>query len=123
MPLIDSGNGRKLECYGAYCIIWPERQALWKSALLQKHWANVGAIFTGNRDEEGVCRWYFPKKPPGKPWPFSWNGLSFLNHFTSLHHMGVFPEQDAFVRWKNKLLMLHVYSNCSIFFSTQVLPF
>ncbi|BBL52753.1 SAM-dependent methyltransferase [Bartonella quintana] len=95
MPLIDSANGRKLECYGAYCIIWSERQALWKSALSQKHWANVGAIFTGNRDEEGVCRWYFPKKLPGKPWTFSWNGLSFLSHFTSLHHIGVFPEQDA----------------------------
>ncbi|KEC56075.1 class I SAM-dependent methyltransferase [Bartonella koehlerae] len=103
--LIDSGNGRKLEHYGAYRIIRPEGQALWKPTLSEKHWDNVDAVFTGNRDEEGVGRWYFPKKPLGETWPLSWNGLSFLGRFTSFRHVGVFPEQDAHWRFmENKIL-------------------
>ncbi|EJF79246.1 23S rRNA m(2)G2445 methyltransferase [Candidatus Bartonella washoeensis] len=97
--LIDSGNGKKLERYGPYRIIRPEGQALWKPALSQENWANVDAIFTGNRDEEGVGRWYFPKKPLGETWPLSWNGLLFLGRFTSFRHVGVFPEQDA--HWRS----------------------
>ncbi len=97
--LIDSGNGQKLERYGAYRIIRPEGQALWKPALSQKKWEDVDAIFTGNRDEEGVGRWHFPKKPLGETWPLSWNGLSFLGRFTSFRHVGVFPEQDAHWRF------------------------
>ncbi|WP_455481989.1 class I SAM-dependent methyltransferase [Bartonella sp. B35(2025)] len=93
--LIDSGNGKKLERYGAYHIIRPEGQALWKPALSQKYWANVDAIFTGSLDEEGVGRWYFPKRPLGETWPLSWNGLSFLGRFTSFRHVGIFPEQNA----------------------------
>ncbi|WP_273719653.1 MULTISPECIES: class I SAM-dependent methyltransferase [unclassified Bartonella] len=97
--LIDSGNGQKLERYGAYRIIRPEGQALWKPALSQKQWADVDALFTGNLDEEGVGRWHFPKKTLGETWPLSWNGLSFLGRFTSFRHVGVFPEQDAHWRF------------------------
>ncbi|WP_078719584.1 MULTISPECIES: class I SAM-dependent methyltransferase [unclassified Bartonella] len=97
--LVDSGNGKKLERYGSYHIIRPESQALWQPALSQENWANVDAIFTGNRDEEGIGRWFFPKKPLGETWPLSWNGLSFLGRFTSFRHVGVFPEQDA--HWRS----------------------
>ncbi|UTO28412.1 class I SAM-dependent methyltransferase [Bartonella harrusi] len=97
--LIDSGNGQKLERYGTYHIIRPEGQALWKPALSQKQWTDVDALFTGNREEEGVGRWHFPKKPLGETWPLTWNGLSFLGRFTSFRHVGVFPEQDAHWRF------------------------
>ncbi|AGF75169.1 class I SAM-dependent methyltransferase [Bartonella vinsonii] len=97
--LIDSGNGQKLERYGAYRIIRPEGQALWKPALPQKYWADVDAIFTGNREEEGVGRWHFPKKPLDEIWPLTWNGLSFLGRFTSFRHVGLFPEQEAHWRF------------------------
>ncbi|EJF74586.1 class I SAM-dependent rRNA methyltransferase [Bartonella alsatica] len=103
--LIDSGNGQKLERYGAYRIIRPEGQALWKPALPQKQWTNVDAIFTGNRDEEGVGRWHFPKKPLCETWPLSWNGLSFLGRFTSFRHVGVFPEQDAHWRFMEEQIV------------------
>lgn len=103
--LIDSGNGQKLERYGAYRIIRPEGQALWKPALSQKQWTHVDAIFTGNLDEEGVGRWHFPKKPLGETWPLSWNGLSFLGRFTSFRHVGVFPEQDAHWRFMEEQIV------------------
>ncbi|WP_208442058.1 RsmD family RNA methyltransferase [Bartonella raoultii] len=103
--LIDSGNGQKLERYGAYRIIRPEGQALWKPALSQKQWAHVDAIFTGNLDEEGVGRWHFPQKPLGETWPLSWNGLPFLGRFTSFRHVGVFPEQDAHWRFMEEQIV------------------
>ncbi len=93
--LIDSGNGRKLERYGSYRIIRPEGQALWKPALPQENWTDVDAIFKGNRDEEGIGRWHFPKKQLDETWPLFWNGLPFWGRFTSFRHVGVFPEQDA----------------------------
>ncbi|WP_102830057.1 class I SAM-dependent methyltransferase [Bartonella bovis] len=93
--LIDSGNGRKLERYGSYRIIRPEGQALWKPALPQENWIDVDAIFKGNRDEEGIGRWHFPKKQLNETWPLFWNGLPFWGRFTSFRHVGVFPEQDA----------------------------
>ncbi|EYS90826.1 hypothetical protein X471_00959 [Bartonella bacilliformis str. Heidi Mejia] len=97
--LIDSGNGKKLERYGSYRIIRPEGQALWKPILPEEIWDDVDAIFTGNRDEEGIGRWHFPKKTLDETWPLSWNGLSFLGRFTSFRHVGVFPEQDA--HWRS----------------------
>ncbi|ENN94086.1 SAM dependent methyltransferase [Bartonella bovis m02] len=93
--LIDSGNGRKLERYGSYRIIRPEGQALWKPALPRENWIDVDAIFKGNRDEEGIGRWHFPKKQLNETWPLFWNGLPFWGRFTSFRHVGVFPEQDA----------------------------
>lgn len=103
--LLDSGNGQKLERYGAYHIIRPEGQALWKPTLSQKQWTHVDAIFTGNLDEEGVGRWHFPKKTLGETWPLSWNGLSFLGRFTSFRHVGVFPEQDAHWRFMEEQIV------------------
>ncbi|WP_156850612.1 class I SAM-dependent methyltransferase [Bartonella refiksaydamii] len=103
--LIDSGNGQKLERYGGYHIIRPEGQALWKPVLSQEQWANVDAIFTGNRNEESIGRWHFPKKPLGETWPLSWNGLSFLGRFTSFRHVGVFPEQNAHWRFMEEQIV------------------
>ena len=102
--LIDSGNGRKLERYGALRIIRPEGQALWQPALSEKEWENVDAIFTGNTDEEGMGRWNFPKQPLGETWPLEWNGMPFLGRFTSFRHVGVFPEQDAHWRYMEGLI-------------------
>ena len=94
--LIDSGLGRKLERYGRYRIIRPEGQAIWQPQLDEQAWSNVNAIFTGERDEEGMGRWQFPKKMLEETWPLAFDGLDFLGRFTSFRHVGVFPEQAAF---------------------------
>jgi 23S rRNA (cytosine1962-C5)-methyltransferase len=64
--LLDSGEGRKLERYGAYMIERPEAQALWQKSAPHL-WQQSDAIFTGNTEEEGMGRWVFPKKPLGEP--------------------------------------------------------
>jgi 23S rRNA (cytosine1962-C5)-methyltransferase len=91
--LIDSGNFRKLEQYGAYRIVRPEGQALWQPALPQAEWDKADAIFTGDTEEEGMGRWRFPHGALGETWPMRHDGIDYLGRFTSFRHVGVFPEQ------------------------------
>ena len=97
--LVDSGNGLKLERYGALTIIRPEGQALWQPALDEAAWRRADAVFTGDTEEDGIGRWRFPKVPLGETWPLQWEGLSYLGRFTSFRHVGVFPEQAAHWRF------------------------
>jgi 23S rRNA (cytosine1962-C5)-methyltransferase len=90
--LIDSGDGRKLERYGALRINRPESQAIWRPALAQSEWA-ADAIFTGDVEEEGAGRWKFAKAGQGETFPMAHDGLAYLGRFTSFRHVGVFPEQ------------------------------
>lgn len=97
--LLDSGNGRKLERYGPYIIDRPEAQAFWQCEHESKDWRKADAVFDGEKDEEGMGRWKFPKTPLGETWPLFWDGaqgrLDYYGRFTSFRHVGVFPEQAA----------------------------
>ena len=103
--LIDSGNGEKLERYGGYRIVRPEAQALWTPRRPAAEWAGADARFVGIGDEEGDDgsredggRWRY-KKPLGETWPLAYDGVPFLDRFTSFRHVGVFPEQAAHWDW------------------------
>ncbi len=102
--LLDSGDGRKLEQYGAYRIIRPEGQAIWRPALDEREWKRADAIFTGDTDEEGMGRWSFPKMPLGETWPMRHDGIDYLGRFTSFRHVGVFPEQASHWRHMEALI-------------------
>ncbi len=93
--LLDSGNGEKLERYGALTVRRPEAQALWLPSLPTSAWDNADAIFTGDTDEEGQGRWRMPKGPLEETWPLMFDDLAYLGRFTSFRHTGVFPEQAA----------------------------
>lgn len=102
--LIDSGNGRKLERYGALLIERPEGQAIWQPSLPAAEWGKADAVFTGNTDEEGMGRWQFPKKPLAETWPLKHEGMPYLGRFTSFRHVGVFPEQAAHWAYMQQLI-------------------
>lgn len=93
--LIDSGDGEKLEQYGAYRIRRPEGQAIWRPALGEREWAQADAVFTGDTDEEGMGRWRFPRGALGETWPMRHGDVDYLGRFTSFRHVGVFPEQGS----------------------------
>ena len=100
--LLDSGDGQKLERYGAVTAIRPEAMAVWprrEPAL----WDKADAIFTGATDEasdeEAKGRWAFPRGAQGETWPMSHDGVDYWGRFTAFRHMGVFPEQAAHWRW------------------------
>jgi len=102
--LLDSGDGEKLEQYGAYRIVRPEGQAIWQRALDAAEWNKADAIFTGNTEEEGMGRWRFPKAPLGETWPMRHDGIAYLGRFTSFRHVGVFPEQATHWSHMEKLI-------------------
>ena len=105
--LLDSGQGRKLERFGALTLDRPEEQAIWTPRLGSAVWGNADAIFTGDTDEEGAGRW---KRRPGlaESWTCKHEAIRFSCRFTSFRHVGVFPEQEAhwsFMRERLKVRM------------------
>jgi 23S rRNA (cytosine1962-C5)-methyltransferase len=95
--LLDSGNGAKLERYGAYTFVRPEHQAVWRRALPDERWQAAHATFRPSGEESGG-QWEF-HRPVKTPWKMSYQGLSFLAFTANSRHMGVFPEQAAQWDW------------------------
>lgn len=95
--LLDSGDGRKLERYGAYSVVRPEPQCLWCPRLDAPAWDNADAVFDPS-DEEDAGRWRFRDKPADS-WPLAWGGVRFLGRFTAFRHLAFFPEQAANWEW------------------------
>ncbi|MEW5871389.1 MAG: class I SAM-dependent methyltransferase [Chloroflexota bacterium] len=102
--LLDSGNGAKLERYGAYTFVRPEHQAIWKPALPQSRWEAAHAVFQPTGGESGG-QWQF-RKPVRSPWTMSYKGLRFRAQATNSRHMGVFPEQAAHWDWMDEQIRL-----------------
>ncbi len=92
--LVDSGNGRKLERFGARLLDRPEEQAIWDRRLPAAEWEKADAIFTGDVDEEGAGRW---KRRAGsdETWICAHGAIRYECRFTSFRHVGAFPEQEA----------------------------
>lgn len=108
--LLDSGEGRKLERYGAYTICRPASQAIWKPSLPTSEWNKADGVFT----REGHYRWM--KRLPGK-WTVNLSGIKFLLETTSFGHLGLFPEHQELWEWMTskisygmKVLNLFAYS-------------
>jgi 23S rRNA (cytosine1962-C5)-methyltransferase len=95
--LIDSGNGRKLERFGAYKVVRPEPQCLWRPALDDAAWDGADAVFDPE-GEEDAGRWRYSGPAPA-PFPLGWRGVKFLGRFTPFRHLGFFPEQAANWDW------------------------
>ena len=101
--LLDSGNGEKLERYGAYVLRRPEPKALWTPSMSDSEWRRLahtsftpGAGFgkagkedsgTWNRLRKMDDQWYIRYRCEG--------GADFNLRLglTSFKHVGVFPEQ------------------------------
>lgn len=96
--LLDSGNGLKLERFGAYTFVRPEHQAVWRPALPQSDWQAAQAVFQAGSGEETGGRWEM-RKPVNPAWEMRYKGLRFYARFSSSRHLGVFPEQAAQWDW------------------------
>jgi 23S rRNA (cytosine1962-C5)-methyltransferase len=94
--LIDCGNGRKLERYGAYRFIRPEPQAMWAPA--SDAW-DAHAEFLPGSDEEGGGRWAFAKPTPREGWPLAWEEARFTAQTTPFRHLGFFPDMAPVWTW------------------------
>lgn len=99
--LVDSGNGRKLERYGAYRFIRPEPQALWQPRGAE--WEAHGEFVPG-ADEDGGGRWAYGKAVPKDGWPLAWGEVKFTAQCTPFRHLGFFPDMAPVWGWMGQQL-------------------
>src|SRR5262252_8544098 len=79
--LLDSGEGAKLERFGAYTLVRPEQQAIWRRRLPAERWEAADAVFEKGATETGgswrECR------PLPRRWPMRHEGLAFWARLTN----------------------------------------
>jgi len=96
--LIDSGEGRKLERFGAIVVDRPETQALWRRALGPEVWGGAHAVFSASGDDEEKGKWRLDKRVP-ESWPVKVSDVTMTCRLQGLWHLGLFPEQLPHWEW------------------------
>ncbi len=94
--LLDSGDGAKLERFGKYILVRPDKGIYWQRALPAQHWEDVDAIF--QQPESGEGRWVQRRSVPER-WLMRYGELTFWAKLTPFRHTGVFPEQQPQWEW------------------------
>jgi 23S rRNA (cytosine1962-C5)-methyltransferase len=92
--LLDSGNGRKLERFGAFVLDRPCAVSPWKPRLPAEQWEASDAVFS----REGGNHWSFRRRLP-RTWVAEIDGLQFIVGPTDFGHVGVFPEHSRHWSW------------------------
>ena len=92
--LLDSGEGEKLERFGAVIVARPETQALWKKQRPEL-WETADAIFSFTTAKGS---WKISKPVPDS-WPVVRTGLPLIARLTGFKHTGIFPEQAPNWEW------------------------
>jgi 23S rRNA (cytosine1962-C5)-methyltransferase len=95
--LLDSGNSRRLEKFGKYILIRPDKQAIWQPGLSEAEWKSAIAEFIPAEGEKGG-RWSIKNKIPHS-WSLKYRALEFMVHLGESKNIGVFPEQAAQWDW------------------------
>jgi len=92
--LLDSGDGKKLECFGPYLLARPCSQAAWKPALPASAWTQAHATFDRTEGNQWHNRGALPAE-----WVIHTAGIAFKLSGTDFGHLGIFPEQRAQWEW------------------------
>jgi 23S rRNA (cytosine1962-C5)-methyltransferase len=102
--LLDSGEGEKLERFGAVVLSRPDPQALWMKRLPATDWTKAADGRFVRTAEEG--KWIMKKDSLSaekdsvkNSWPIEFAGLKFLIKPTPFKHVGLFPEQSENWSW------------------------
>ncbi len=91
--LLDSGNGRKLERFGAITLARPCAQAVW-APQYPDQWKLATAEF----DRSGGLNWRGREDLPPH-WITTINGIRMKLSVTDFGHLGVFPETRSLWDW------------------------
>ena len=129
--LIDSGEGRKLERFGAYIIDRPCSQAMWNKQLKAEEWRKAHAFFERISDKEG--HWEYKGKVPSQ-WTIAIGDVQLKVSPTPFGHLGIFPEHLTTWTWlseriadlsplceeqRPRILNLFAYSGASTMFCAK----
>ena len=100
--LLDSGNGKKLEQFGAYRLVRPEAEALWQPGLPASEWKSAHATYKPAPEENGG-HWEYHRKLPDR-WKLTYKQLAFWVQTSASRHVGVFPEQSCQWDWAEEVI-------------------
>lgn len=101
--LLDSGDGKRLEEFGAYKLIRPDKQAIWKPGLSSNEWSSAHAEFIAGGGEKGGW-WQFREQTPHF-WTIKYRDLVLGVQVDESRNVGVFPEQAANWDWLTEQIM------------------
>jgi 23S rRNA (cytosine1962-C5)-methyltransferase len=88
--LLDSGEGEKLERFGAVVVRRPDPQVLWQKQLPSSVW---------NKADIAFGKGWTGKSQVPNPWTIEFEGKFFGLKLSSFKHVGIFPEQEENWRW------------------------
>jgi 23S rRNA (cytosine1962-C5)-methyltransferase len=90
--LIDSGDFQKFEQVGAFKIVRPSPQAVWKPDQSVKEWVSQADAHY-ERYSNGKGDWKIKNKKIEQPFTMQFNDIQMIMKLTSFGHLGVFVEQ------------------------------
>jgi 23S rRNA (cytosine1962-C5)-methyltransferase len=99
--LLDSGDGMRLERFGAYTLARPDPKVIWHRKLPDAAWAAADAAFQHGETNE---RWTKRRTIP-EQWPMRYGDLAFFARLTPFKHTGVFPEQAVLWKWTQERIV------------------
>ena len=98
--VIDCSKGEKLERWGDYILVRPDRQVIWDTPRKEKGWHKMNAHY--HRSKKGGGEWEFFDLP--QQWSIHYRSLTFQLKPFSFKHTGLFPEQAANWDWFSELI-------------------
>lgn len=99
--LLDSGDGRRLERFGAYVLSRPDPQAIWRRSLGEREWEDTDAVYV--KTDSDKSEWDVKTKMP-KKWTLRYKDLTFQAKLSPFKHTGIFPEQSLHWDWMQGLI-------------------
>lgn len=103
--LLDTGNGKKWERFGAYTLVRPETQAIWSPGRPAHEWEQADAFFERGGSDDGPGQWN-QHRPIPEQWLLHHDGMRFWARLTPFRHTGIFPEHSAWWPWITRQLRL-----------------
>ena len=94
--LLDFGQGRRLEQWGAYRLIRPDPTTLGAAAMKPDLWESADAVYEG---EKGKGEWKKTNAALPENWNVDFDDLMFRIRLAPYKHTGVFPEQRPNWTW------------------------
>ena len=124
--LLDSGDGYRLEQFGAYTVARPDPNVLWSKHLPESAWVRADATF--QRGEGGG--WQAKDSQVLEGWKVQFEQATFKVRPTPFRHLGIFPEQAAHWSWlaetissapspKPRILNLFAYTGAASVIAAQ----
>jgi 23S rRNA (cytosine1962-C5)-methyltransferase len=97
--LLDSGEGLRLEQWGAYRLARPDPTARWPRSRPASEWSDADAAYAGRA---GAGRWEVLTGVPSS-WPVKVGGVRLLARLAPYKHTGIFPEQASQWDWMRRV--------------------